>query len=653
MPLAFITDRSPNVCGIAGIWRSEAPAEGPLEAMSRSLRHRGPNDNGIWIDEEAGIGLAHTRLAIVDLSAAGHQPMRSASGRYELVYNGEIYNHDELRSLADPTDSLQWRGHSDTETLLALIECFGLEEALTKSIGMFALALWDRETRTLSLARDRLGEKPLYYGWANGVFLFASELKAMRAVPGFDPPIDRTSLDCLLRYLAVPAPRTIHQGIFKLMPGTVLTLTEAHRAAMPSGFDGRVGNLITAYWSIEDVVARGRSNLDGEDAEALLEQLLIASVQRQSVADVPVGTFLSGGYDSSLVAALQQAHGGSRVETFSIGFDEAGFDEAPFARAVAQHLGTDHHEIRVSATDALALIPDLPAIYDEPFADSSQIPTTLLSRLTRQHVTVALSGDGGDELFGGYNRYVAFAKSKKILAAVPGPLRRAAGLALGALGSDRIDRLGRWTRIDRRFPHPGHKSQKLATLLRSGGEVEEQFRELTSQWPSNDRPVLGTSTFEPRLAKLPGLDDASRMMAWDLADYLPNDILVKVDRASMSASLETRAPFLDHHVVECALGLPSAMKIGPDGGKAIMRNILYRYVPRELLDRPKAGFAIPLGQWLRGPLRDWAEELLTPASLAEFFDIASVHQKWQTHLSGRRDNSSAIWPVLMFQSWRR
>ena len=314
------------MCGIAGIWGSERPTEEQLTAMARTLRHRGPDDRGIWIEAEAGIGLAHARLAIVDLSAAGRQPMRSASGRYELVYNGEIYNHDELRSLVNPADTVPWRGHSDTETLLALIDRFGLEGALAKSIGMFALALWDRENRTLSLARDRLGEKPLYYGWSNGAFLFASELKAMRTAPGFNPPVDRDSLDCLLRYSAVPAPRTIYQGIFKLMPGTILTLAETHQRTRPSGFDGRAGPLIASYWSIENVIARGPSDLKIDDAEDLLEQLLITSVRRQSVADVPTGTFLSGGYDSSLVAALQQVHGGSRVETFSIGFDEASFD---------------------------------------------------------------------------------------------------------------------------------------------------------------------------------------------------------------------------------------------------------------------------------------------------------------------------------------
>lgn len=640
------------MCGIAGYWGGQAPDNVLLQAMARSLNHRGPDDRGTWRDDGAGIGLAHTRLSIVDLSPAGHQPMASASGRYVLIYNGEIYNLDQLRALIDPADTMAWRGHSDTEVLLALIDRYGLEVALQKSTGMFALALWDCKTRTLALARDRIGEKPLYYGWAGGAFLFASELKAMRQVPGFDPPVDRTALDCLLRYLAVPAPRTIQQGIFKLMPGTILTIGADDRASPPEGFDGRAGASVRPYWSIGDVAARGPTTLDAEEAESMLERLLITSVQRQSVADVPVGTFLSGGYDSSMIAALQQAHGGSRVETFTIGFDESGFDEAPHARAVAEHLGTSHHEMRVSAQDALDLIPQLPTFYDEPFADSSQIPTTLLSRLARRHVTVALSGDGGDELFGGYNRYVAFAKSRRMLSAMPGPLRRGAAGMLAAVGSDRVDEVSRLTRLDRRFPQAGQKSQKLAALLCHGADLDQLFRVLTAQWGPEARPVLETGPCYPALAELPGLDEPSRMMAWDLADYLPNDILVKVDRASMSASLETRAPFLDHAVVELALGLPSSMKIGPEGGKSIMRRILYRYVPRELLDRPKAGFAIPLGQWLRGPLRNWAEALLAPDALAEFFNIAVVRGHWQTHLSGRRDYSAAIWPVLMFQAWR-
>lgn len=640
------------MCGIAGYWGARAPDKKLLDEMTATLSHRGPDDRGAWSDVEVGIGIAHTRLSILDLSAAGHQPMASGSGRYLLVYNGEIYNHHELRTLVDPLDNMAWRGHSDTETLLALIERFGLEEALSKSIGMFALALWDRETRTLSLARDRLGEKPLYYGWVNDAFLFASELKAMRIVPEFDPPVDRTALDCLLRYLAVPAPRTIHEGVFKLMPGTILTIGAQYRASPPERFDGHPGLIIAPYWSIADVVERGPVDLDADDAGAILERLLITSVQRQSVADVPVGTFLSGGYDSSMIAALQKAHGGSQVETFTIGFDEPGFDEAPHAKEVANHLGTSHHEMRIRSQDALDLIPELSTIYDEPFADSSQIPTTLLSRMARRHVKVVLSGDGGDELFGGYNRYVAFTRSRRILGGVPSPLRKCASGLIEAIGSDGFDRIGRLTRLDRHFPQMGQKSQKLATLLRHGDDLKQLYPLLISQWGPDARPVERTALCMPPLGDLPRLDEPSRMMAWDMGYYLPNDILVKVDRASMSASLETRAPFLDHAVVEFALGLPSAMKIGPEGGKAIMRRILYRYVPQGLLDRPKAGFAIPLGQWLRAPLRDWAEALLAPASLAEFFDVDLVRRHWETHLSGRRDYSAAIWPVLMFQAWR-
>lgn len=642
------------MCGIAGYWGRRAADESVLAAMTGALRHRGPDDRGTWSDNEAGIGFAHTRLSILDLSPAGHQPIASRSGRYVLAYNGEMYNHRELREAVDPNGSFAWRGHSDTEVLLAAVERWGLAGALKRSTGMFALALWDREARTLALARDRIGEKPLYYGWAAGAFLFASELKALRQVPGFDPPVDRTALDCLLRFLAVPAPRTIHEGLFKLLPGTILTLKDSDRDAMPNAFDGRAGATIEPYWSIAATVAgQPPLELNQADAGAELERLLVASVCRQSLADVPVGTFLSGGYDSSTIAALQQAHGGSKVETFTIGFDEAGFDEAPHARAVAAHLGTSHHEMRVSAADALDLIPSLPTIYDEPFADSSQIPTVLLSRLARQHVTVALSGDGGDELFGGYNRYTAFVRSRRTLAALPSPVRKGASALLRAVGSDRIDAIGLLTGLDRRFPQPGQKSQKLAKLLDHGESLETLFPLLVSQWPPTARPVRGA---EPCLAapvRLPGLDEPAQMMAWDLGDYLPNDILVKVDRASMAASLETRAPFLDHAVVEFALRLPTAMKIAPDGGKAILRRILYRYLPRELLDRPKAGFAIPLGQWLRGPLRAWAEDLLDRARLEEHFDAVVVRDHWQTHLSGRRDYSAALWPILMFQAWRR
>lgn len=649
------------MCGIAGIWASRAFDDNLVPRMAARLTHRGPDDGGIWTDREAGIGFCHRRLAIIDVSAAGHQPMTSTSGRYVLTYNGEIYNHANIRTELDAEAERAWCGHSDTETLLAAIERWGLAGALERSVGMFALSLWDRKHRILSLARDRMGEKPLYYGWAGKMFCFASELKAIQLVPGFANPIDGQSLDCLVRHAYVPTPRSIYQGLFKLVPGTILQLSAGARNSAPSDFTGLEaafpGLSIAPFWSLSDIASEGaREPFTGEDEAARqLEALLVQSVTRQSVADVPVGTFLSGGYDSSTIAALQMAHSPSRVKTFTVGFDEAGFDESPYARAIARHLGTDHHEMRVSAADSLAVIPELSRIYDEPFADSSQIPTYLLSKLARTNVTVALSGDGGDELFGGYSRYVAFERSRLALGRIPDRVRKGIATALKSVGSDRLDRLGRWTRLDRRFPQPGHKAQKLASLIEAGSDLEALYPLLLSQWSQAAEPVAGVAApcRSARQVRIDGLSDVAQMMAWDMLDYLPDDILCKVDRASMAVSLETRAPFLDHKVVEFATRTPVSMKIGPDGGKHILRRILYEYVPRELVDRPKAGFAVPLGQWLRAPLRDWAEAMLDPKRLAEggHFNAAVIEGHWKTHLSGRRDYSTALWPVLMFQAW--
>jgi asparagine synthase (glutamine-hydrolysing) len=648
------------MCGIAGIWTKRGLDERLLSRMAASLVHRGPDDDGIWSDAQAGIGFAHRRLSIIDISAAGHQPMVSASGRFVLSYNGEIYNHADIRATLDAEGERDWRGHSDTETLLAAIDRWGMAGALERCVGMFALSCWDRERRTLSLARDRMGEKPLYYGWAGGLFAFASELKAIRLVPGFNNAIDPQSLDCLVRHAYVPTPRSIYCGLFKLLPGAILELSTAGSSA-PEDFAGLAGTYpelsITPFWSLSAIAAKGAAEplTDEEDAARQIEALLVQSVARQSVADVPVGTFLSGGYDSSTIAALQVAHSRSKVETFTIGFDEAGFDESPHARAVAKHLGTDHHEMRVSAAESLAVIPSLSQIYDEPFADSSQIPTFLLSKLARTRVKVALSGDGGDELFGGYNRYVAFGKSRRALGRIPAGPRMALAGALKSIGADRIDRIGRATGLDRRFPQPGHKTQKLASLVEAGSNLETLYPLLLSQWSPSARPVAGVAApcRSAAPAGIAGLDDVTQMMAWDMLDYLPDDILCKVDRASMAVSLETRAPLLDHHLVELALRTPVSMKIGADGGKHILRRILYKYVPPSLVDRPKAGFAIPLGQWLRGPLREWAEAMLDPKRLAEggHFDPAVIRAQWDTHLSGRRDYSTALWPVLMFQSW--
>ena len=649
------------MCGIAGIWTTKGPDERLLSRMADSLTHRGPNDRGTWIDAEAGIGFGHRRLSIIDISAAGHQPMTSTSGRYVLTYNGEIYNHLDLRAELEVGGQIEWRGHSDTETLLAAIEQWGLAGALERTVGMFALGLWDREHRSLALARDRMGEKPLYYGWAGRGFVFASELKAIRLVPGFDNTIDPASLDCLVRSAYVPTPRSIYRGLYKLIPGAILTVSAGARDGASPQFVGLPGHYeqlaIDRFWSLSGVASKASSNLfaDEDEAARQLEALLIKSVTRQSVADVPVGTFLSGGYDSSMIAALQKAYSQSGVKTFTIGFDEAGFDESPHARVVAEHLGTDHHELRVSAADTMAVIPGLAQIYDEPFADSSQIPTYLLSKLARKQVTVALSGDGGDELFGGYSRYVAFDRSHRMLGRMPKGLRKAVAGTLKSIGSDQIDRLGRVTGLDRRYPQPGHKAQKLASLIETGGDLDRLYPLLLSQWSQGAHPVIGVGgpSRHAQQLRMDGLDDVAQMMAWDMLDYLPDDILCKVDRASMAVGLETRAPFLDHEVVEFALRTPVSMKIRPDGGKHLLRRILYSYVPRAMLDRPKAGFAIPLGQWLRGPLRDWAEEMLDSRRLAKagHFDAVVIRAQWDTHLSRRRDYSTSLWPVLVFQSW--
>jgi asparagine synthase (glutamine-hydrolysing) len=650
------------MCGIAGIWTTRGLSDRFISRMADTLAHRGPNDRGTWTDTEAGLGFGHRRLSVIDISAAGHQPMISSSGRYVLTYNGEIYNHLDIRCALEAKGDIEWRGHSDTETMLAAIEQWGLLAALERSVGMFALGLWDRESRTLSLARDRMGEKPLYYGWVGCQFAFASELKALRSVPGFDNAVDSGSLDCLVRSAYVPAPQSIYRGVFKLVPGAILQMSAGAREAAPSSFTGLPGRFehltIERYWSLSALATEAAANhfLDEEEAIRKLEELLIKSVARQSVADVPVGTFLSGGYDSSMIAALQKAHSTSSVKTFTIGFDEAGFDESPYAREVATHLGTDHHELRVSASDTLAVIPRLAEIYDEPFADSSQIPTLLLSKLAREQVTVALSGDGGDELFGGYSRYLAFNRSHRALERIPPGVRKAMSGTLKLIGSDRVDWLGRLTGLDRRFPQPGHKAQKLASLIEAGGNLETLYPLLLSQWSQSANPVAGVAfPFQhAQQVRIDGLGDVAQMMAWDLLDYLPDDILCKVDRASMAVGLETRAPFLDYKVVEFALRTPVSMKIRPEGGKHLLRRLLYSYVPRHLLDRPKAGFAIPLGQWLRGPLRDWAEAGFDSKRLAEggHFNAAVIRAQWETHLSERRDYSTALWPILMFQSWR-
>ena len=644
------------MCGIAGILGHDGGDFSPVAArMAEAIRYRGPDDHGVWSDPRAGIALGHARLSILDLSATGHQPMASADGRYVVSYNGEIYNFSELRRELEAGGST-FRGHSDTEVLLASVSRWGIEAAVQRFNGMFAFALWDRQTRTLSLGRDRLGEKPLYYGWVGATFLFASELKALRAWPEFKPEIDRSAVALLLRYNYVPAPHAIYRGMYKLPAGTLLTVSSSAAASRP---------VPVPYWSLREVVERGVADPftgSDEEAQVQLDRLLSESVRLRMVADVPLGAFLSGGIDSSAVVALMQAHSPRPIKTFTIGFHEAAYDEARYARNVAGHLGTDHTELYVAPAQAQAVITQLPALYDEPFADVSQIPTFLVSQLARRQVTVSLSGDGGDEIFGGYNRYFWGQRIWRNIAWMPAGLRALAGRMMYGLSPQSWDALfgaaGFLLPKSFKVQHPGDKLQKLAGILPSGSR-RELYGGLVSIWRNPGEVVLGAT--EP-----PGMfsDDAwwadlkdfrQQMMFWDTMTYLPDDILVKVDRASMGVSLETRLPILDHRVVEFAWRLPISMSIRHGRGKWLLRRVLDRYVPAALIDRPKMGFGVPIDSWLRGPLREWSETLLDERLLRAdgFFNPEPIRKKWAEHLSGHRNWQYPLWGVLMFQAWRR
>jgi asparagine synthase (glutamine-hydrolysing) len=640
------------MCGLAGfLFASRAAAIEPIaRAMADRVTHRGPDDSGIWVDEAAGIALAHRRLSIVDLSAAGHQPMRSASGRYVLAYNGEIYNHLELRRELDAAGAAPpWRGYSDTETLLACIEAWGIEATLERSVGMFAFALWDRQDHALVLARDRAGEKPLYYGWQGETFLFGSELKALRAHPAFNASVDRGALALLLRHNYIPAPYSIHQGIFKLPPGTWLQLRPGQREVQPE-----------AYWSLAETAERGMADpFTGSDAEAVdeLARVLGKAVAGQQVADVPLGALLSGGIDSSLVTALMQAQSSRPIRTFTIGFDEKAYDEAHHARAVAAHLGTEHTELRLSANDALAIIPRLPSMYDEPFADSSQLPTHLVMSLARRHVTVALSGDAGDEFFGGYNRYLMAPAAWKRIGWMPLAMRRRLGGAMLALPADLVNRMAGPLARRLGIAQPGDKAHKLGRRLASVMDMDGFFLSLVKEWPDAEAMVveahIPANLLDDRRAWPKLQDPVARMMALDAMTYLPDDILVKVDRAAMAVSLETRAPFLDRDVMEFAWSLPMSMKLRDGTGKWILRRLLDRHVPRALTERPKMGFGIPLDQWLRGPLREWAGDLLNEGRLRRegYLRPEAITRTWQAHQRGEGSFGYRLWSVLMFQAW--
>lgn len=658
------------MCGIAGLWSKAGGAGGAktganganaASAMADALLHRGPDAGGAWSDAEAGIALSHRRLAIIDLSPAGAQPMVSPDERYVTVFNGEIYNHLDLRRELEADGAIAWRGHSDTETLMHGVARWGLHATLERAVGMFALAVWDRRERTLSLARDRMGEKPLYYGWSRAGLVFGSELKALRAAPGFDNRVDQDVLSLYLRFNYVPAPWSILEGIYKLEPGVIATFARTALDAAPPApptVDGpaSAGVALRRYWSLDAVVAAGADE-GMTEAEALggLETRLAEAVRQQAVADVPVGAFLSGGVDSSAVVALMRNVTDAHVKTFTIGFAETGFDEAPYARAVAEHLGTDHHEMYVGAEDVRAVILDLARIYDEPFADSSQIPTVLLSRLTRRSVTVALSGDAGDELFCGYNRYLVSRRVWDAMARVPAPLRGAIGRALTAVSPTGWDRLSALPAVPN-ISQLGDKVHKVGRMLRTPLGTADIYRASSEEW-AGQLPLASAARLMAGIDAPPRLRDTAQeqMMHWDMQSYLPGDILTKVDRAAMSASLETRVPLLDHRVVEHAWRMPLHFKMRGAQGKWALRQILYRYVPKALIERPKAGFAIPVGTWLRGPLRDWAEELLSEAALAAqpALDAAAIRRRWAEHLAGTHDRTGSLWGVLMFQAWAR
>jgi len=647
------------MCGIAGFFGNGAGLpttdwQAVLRGMGHVIAHRGPDDAGVWTDFDADVGLVHRRLSILDLSVAGHQPMVSPSGRYVIVFNGEIYNHLDLRGLLRVMRNveLDWRGHSDTETLLAGFDTWGIAETVERAIGMFAFAVWDKANRTLTLGRDRLGEKPLYYGWQGDTFLFGSELKALKAHPDFRAEVDRNALALMMRHNAIPAPYSIYQGIHKLLPGSLLTISLKSRNAEPQ-----------RYWDARQVVADGMAQpFTGSPDEAVeaLDKLLRDAVAKQMVADVSLGAFLSGGVDSSAIVALMQAQSSRPVKTFTIGFHEEGYNEAEQAKAVARHLGTDHTELYVTSRQALDVIPRLPSLYDEPFSDSSQIPTFLVSQMTRQHVTVSLSGDAGDELFGGYNRYVLGQRYWDKLSRLPVGLRWVLAQIIMGISPHGWNRL--LGPVQTVLPkglaqaNIGEKLYKGAAAM-AAKTPADLYRLLVSHWPQ-PADLLHGATEPPTVLTATGLQPQTshfvhQMMALDLLTYLPDDILVKVDRAAMGVSLETRVPLLDHRVVEFAWRLPLGYKLRDGVGKWPLRQVLYKYVPKELIERPKMGFGVPIDSWLRGPLRDWAENLLDESRLRQegYFNPAPIRQKWAEHLSGRRNWQYHLWDVLMFQAW--
>ncbi|MGJ7457446.1 asparagine synthase (glutamine-hydrolyzing) [Halomonas sp. RA08-2] len=659
------------MCGLTGFLDSEFldldNLRARIQPMTDSLRRRGPDGDGIWLGE--GVALGHRRLAILDLSEAGAQPMTSASGRLVIAFNGEIYNHLDLRrELEGEYAAMPWAGHSDTETLLAAIAHWGIDKTLCRATGMFAIALWDRQDRRLLLARDRMGEKPLYWGWAGQTLVFGSDLSALRQHPNFPMQICRAATAQYLRFCYVPAPRSIHPGIYKLEPGCVLEVDGFPPAAPPDRPlrpGERLETLsIRRYWSLNDTIESGVYAPINNEKEAFssLDAALNRAVERQMLADVPLGAFLSGGIDSSLIVAMMQKQVAQSVQTFTVGFEEFGFDESPYAAAVARHLGTNHTEIFVTDHETRDVIPELPDLYGEPFGDSSQIPMHIICRAARRRVVVALSGDGGDELFGGYNRYLWGSNIWNRFEPIPFSLRRLVGATIQAVP------LAGWNSLScfDNYIRPkicgsgrlGDKAYRMAERLRNVRDRDDLYFSLVSEWSNPSELLLGTfepcSQLDDPLPSILNKDPIARMMVQDMRSYLPDDILCKVDRAAMGVSLETRAPFLDPEVVALSMRLPMNMKIRDNKGKWALRKLLYQHVPPSLIDRPKAGFGIPVGVWLRGPLREWAEDLLKPEKLAadDLLNPLPIRRVWSEHLSGKRDWTYRLWNVLMLQAWR-
>ncbi len=653
------------MCGITGIFGNLRKEEfdSSIHEMSATLNHRGPDDAGTWINEENGVAFGHQRLSIIDLSSAGHQPMVSPCGRFTTVFNGEIYNHLQLRDKLNTSANKQsWKGHSDTETLVTAFSQWGIEKTLQQLVGMFAIAVWDFKEKRLFLIRDRFGEKPLYYGWSNGVFLFGSELKALQKYKRFSNQIDRGALSLYMKYMYVPTPYSIFKDIYKLEPGCILQIDKGTKPpTLPLFAPFRDQGINIAQWySISNMAQAGQKNLitDQNDAVDLIEKTLLESVRSQLISDVPLGAFLSGGIDSSVITALMQKVCKDPVKTFTIGFEESSFNEAIYAKEVSRHLGTEHHELYVTSSDAFKVIPHLPTLYDEPFADSSQIPTYLASKLARESVTVSLSGDAGDELFGGYNRYLWGSRVWNKVRWMPLIVRQTLGVAINKISVNTWDSIGNSLPNSSRVSLMGDKAHRMAHRLKNVKSLDDVYHSLVTEGYKEDGLVVNDKA--ALITKLDNndivsgiVDSEHRMMLLDSLTYLPDDILTKVDRAAMGVSLETRIPFLDYRVAELAWRLPLDTKINNGETKWPIRQVLYKYVPKVLIERTKAGFAIPVGQWIRGPLREWAADLLNEERIRRegYFNPELVQQLWQQHLSGKYDWTPRLWAILMFQAW--